>query len=148
MATKGQSLRPSQYITTFGPSSILETPDGPVVIAAPSHSLLFENTHPDAYEIRDLRLSQTLLNNKKIFRIPSNAELGVPENRVVYNTYYFPKWSLCPTHGILYKYQPQSLRGCPECPAAIKWGEAWAKSRQEAVRFVLACSHGHLDEVP
>ncbi|MEO1374413.1 MAG: hypothetical protein AAFW70_08875 [Cyanobacteria bacterium J06635_10] len=73
MVVKGQSLRPSQYITTFGPSSILETPDGPVVIAAPSHSKLFENNHPEEYEIQDLRLSQTLLNNKKIFRIPSNA---------------------------------------------------------------------------
>jgi hypothetical protein len=148
MAAKGQSLRPSQYITTFGPSSVLETPDGPVVIAAPSHSGLFENVHPDAYEIRDLRLSQTLLSNKKIFRIPSNAELGVKENRLVYNAYYFPKWSLCPTHGILYRYQPQSLTGCPRCQAASKWGEAWAKSREEAVRFVLACSHGHLDEIP
>ena len=148
MAAKGQSLRPSQYITTFGPSSVLETPDGPVVIAAPSHSGLFENVHPDAYEIRDLRLSQTLLSNKKIFRIPSNAELGLKENRLVYNAYYFPKWSLCPTHGILYRYQPQSLTGCPRCQAASKWGEAWAKSREEAVRFVLACSHGHLDEIP
>ncbi|NEO33663.1 MAG: DUF1998 domain-containing protein [Symploca sp. SIO3C6] len=148
MAAKGQSLRPSQYITTFGSSSVLETPDGPVVIAAPSHSGLFENTHPDAYEIRDLRLSQTLLNDKKIFRIPSNAELGVPENRLVHNAYYFPRWSLCPTHGILYKYQPQSLTGCPRCQAASQWVEAWAKSREEAVRFVLACSHGHLNEVP
>lgn len=149
MATKGQSLRPSQYITTFGPGSILETPDGPVVIAAPSHSGLFENKHPDAYEIRDLRLSQTLLNKKRIFRIPSNAELGFKENRCVYHAYYFPRWSLCPTHSILYKYptQSQSLTSCPSCPTANKWGEAWAKSREEAVRFVLACSHGHLDEV-
>ncbi|HEY9695636.1 MAG TPA: DUF1998 domain-containing protein [Oculatellaceae cyanobacterium] len=151
MGAKGQSLRPSQYITTFGSGSILETPDGPVVIAAPSHSGLFENIHPDTYEIRDLRLSQTLLNNKRIFRIPSNADLGVPENRLVYNAYYFPRWSLCPNHGILYRYQPQSLIGCPRCPQktlANKWGEVWAKSREEAVRFVLACSHGHLDEVP
>lgn len=151
MAAKGQSLRPSQYITTFGPSSILETPDGPVVIAAPSHSGLFDNIHPDAYEIRDLRLSQTLLNNKKIFRIPSNAELGCKENRVVHNAYNFPRWSLCPTHGILYRYEPQSLIGCPNCHQqrpSNNWGEVWAKSREEAVRFVLACSHGHLDEVP
>lgn len=145
---KGQSLRPSQYITTFGPGSILETPDGPVVIAAPSHSKLFENTHPDTYEIRDLRLSQTLLSHKKIFRIPSNAELGVKENRLVYNAFYFPKWSLCPTHGILYEYKPESLTGCTQCQAASKWGDAWAKSRAEAVRFVLACAHGHLNEVP
>ncbi|MEH2183038.1 DUF1998 domain-containing protein [Nostoc sp.] len=147
MAANGQSLRPSQYITTFGPSSVLETPDGPVVIAAPSHSTLFENIHPEAYEIQDLRLSQTLLNNKKIFRIPSNAELGVKENRLVYHAYYFPRWSLCPTHGILYRYKPQSLIGCPRCKTASKWGKVWAKSREEAVRFVLACSHGHLDEV-
>lgn len=150
MPSKGQSLRPSQYITTFGPGSILETPDGPIAIASPSHSRLFDNIHPDIYEIRDLRLSQTLLNNKKIFRLPSNAELGCKESLVVYNAYYFPRWSLCPTHGILYRYQsqPQSLSDCPQCPAKRTWGDAWAKSREEAVRFVLACSHGHVDEVP
>jgi len=138
MAAKGQSIRPSQYITTFGPGSILETPDGPVVIADPSHSGLFENTEPDAYEIRDLRLSQTLLNDKKIFRIPSNAELGVPENQLVYNAYYFPRWSLCPTHGILYRYQPESLKGCPQCSPARKWGENLAKRRCVLFWLVLA----------
>lgn len=148
MASKGQSLRPSQYITTFGPGSILETPDGPVAIASPSHSRLFDNSHPDIYEIRDLRLSQTLLNNKKIFRLPSNAELGFKENLVVYNAYNFPRWSLCPNHGILYRYESQSLIDCPHCPKKRTWVDAWAKSREEAVRFVLACSHGHVDEVP
>jgi hypothetical protein len=149
MAAKGQSLRPSQFITTFGPGSILETPDGPVVIAAPGYSGLFDNNvYPDTYEIRDLRLSQALLGNKRIFRIPSNAELGVNENRAVYNTYHFPRWSLCASHGVLYNYQPQALIGCPRCPRVSQWGDVWAKSRQEAVRFVLACPAGHLDEVP
>lgn len=150
MGIKGQSLRASQYITTFGPGSILETPDGPVVIAAPSHSQLFKHRHPDEYEITDLRLSQTLLSDSKIFRIPSNAELGVNENKIVYHAYHFPRWSLCSAHGVLYRYQPPNTIGCPQChqetPGA-KWGAVWAKSRQEAVRFVLACADGHLDEV-
>ena len=120
----------------------------PVAIASPSHSRLFDNSHPELYEIRDSGLSQTLLNNKKIFRLPSNAELGFKENLVVYNAYNFPRWSLCPNHGILYRYESQSLIDCPHCPKKRTWVEAWAKSREEAVRFVLACSHGHVDEVP
>jgi hypothetical protein len=149
MASKGQSLRPSQYITTFGPGSILETPDGPVVIAAPSQSKLFDNERrPEDYEITDLRLSQTLLNGNKIFYIPSNADLGKPESVTVYNTYHFPTWSLCTKHGILYKQTVGEAVGCPECGHLQNSYKAWDKSREEAVRFVLACSHGHLNEVP
>ncbi|MBG1269293.1 DUF1998 domain-containing protein [Nostoc sp. WHI] len=149
MASKGQSLRPSQYITTFGPGSILETPDGPVVIAAPSQSKLFDNgRRPEDYEITDLRLSQTLLNGNKIFYIPSNADLGKPESISVYQTYHFPTWSLCTKHGILYQHRREEKVGCPSCGQLQNSYKAWDKSREEAVRFVLACSHGHLNEVP
>lgn len=149
MSAKGQSLRPSQYITTFGPGSILETPDGPVVIAAPSKSTLLSDEHrPDDYEIPDSRLSQTLLNNNKIFCIPSNAELGKPENTRVYHTYHFPAWSLCTKHGVLYRYKVGEKIGCPICGELQNSYKAWDKYREETVRFVLACSHGHLDEVP
>ncbi len=150
MAAKGQSLRPSQYITTFGPGSILETPDGPVVIASPGQSMLFnDNCRPDDYEIRDVRLSQTLLNGNKIFCIPSNADLGQPENRVVYRTFHFPVWSLCTRHGILYPFPRYGPRiGCPTCGQWENPGKAWERAREEAVRFVVACSQGHLSEVP
>jgi len=101
MASSGQSLRPSQFITTFGPGSILETPDGPGVITAPNFSGLFsEDLRPDDYEIRDVRLSETLLNGNKIFSIPSNADRGIPESRALYQLAHFPKWSLCTRHGV------------------------------------------------
>lgn len=149
MATKGQSLRPSQYITTFGPGAILETPDGPVAITSPEGSKLFEDgRRPDDYEITDIRLSKTLLRGNKIFRIPSNADLGKPESASIYHTQHFPRWSLCPSHGILYQHQYGRTSGCPRCgPLADKY-KAWEKSREEAVRFVLACSHGHMSDVP
>jgi len=147
---KGQSLRPSQYITTFGPGSILETPDGPVVIASPTQSTLFsDDRRPDNFEIRDVRLSQTLLNGNKIFCIPSNADLGQPENTVVYRTFHFPTWSLCTRHGILYQFPRYGPRtGCPTCGQWESPGKAWERAREEAVRFVVACPHGHLSEVP
>jgi len=50
--------------------------------------------------------------------------------------------------GVLYYfpvYGPQ--KGCPRC-ASMDAGEIWRKAREEAVRFVVACPHGHLDEVP
>ncbi len=147
---KGQSLRPSQYITTFGPGSILETPDGPVVIASPGQSTLFnDDRRPDNFEIRDVRLSQTLLNGNKIFCIPSNADLGQPENTVIYRTFHFPTWSLCTRHGILYQLSRYGSRiGCPTCGQWESPGKAWERAREEAVRFVVACPHGHLSEVP
>jgi Domain of unknown function (DUF1998) len=147
---KGQSLRPSQYITTFGPGSILETPDGPVVIASPGQAGLFnDECRPDDFEIRDVRLSETLLGGNKIFGIPSNAELGRPESSVIYHTFHFPKWSLCTQHGILYQLDRYGLEeGCPRCGKQGNPGKAWERAREEAVRFVVACPHGHLGEVP
>jgi len=148
MASSGQSLRPSQFITTFGPGSILETPDGPGVITDPKFSDLFnEDLHPDDYEIRDVRLSETLLQGNKIFSVPSNADLGLPENKAIYKLAYFPKWSLCTRHGTLYYPTYEPPKGCPKCPP-MDSGKTWRKAREEAVRFVTACSHGHLDEVP
>jgi hypothetical protein len=56
-------------------------------------------------------------------------------------------WSLCTNHGILYRHRVTEKIGCPNCGELQNSYKAWDKSREEAVRFVLACSHGHLDEV-
>ena len=66
----GQSLRRSQFITTYGPGAILEGPDGPRVIPTLGLSGLFDRHRPTEFEITDLRLSQALLNNARILRLP------------------------------------------------------------------------------
>lgn len=148
-----QSIRPSQFIFTYGPGSILETLNGPVLIPLPEHGLFGGSfkIDPNDYEIVDERMTKYLMSlpNKpqnitdcKIFRLPRTAEVG-GSNSVIYNTREFPTWKLCtnrkmPGHSgldILYKDHI-----CPVCQD--RYG-----GRKYTIRFVMACSRGHLDDV-
>ncbi|HEY7420299.1 MAG TPA: hypothetical protein VH593_34290, partial [Ktedonobacteraceae bacterium] len=98
-----QSLRRSQFITTFGPGAILEGPQGPRIIPVLNDSGLFYQRSPDAFEITDSRLSRALLDGAGILRLPSNAELGIVDYNFIYTTFPFPDWALCMKHKILYR---------------------------------------------
>ena len=143
-----QSLRRSQFITTYGPGAILEGPNGPRVIPTLAGSGLFDQHRPAEFEITDQRLSQALLDGAGILRLPSNAELGQADSEPVYETFPFPAWALCTTHGLLYrKTNREDSRACPRCgPLANKY-EAYRQVRRQAIRFVRACERGHLDDV-
>lgn len=138
-----QQLRPSQYITTYGPGSILEGQQGPRIIPRPEVGLFRQQAslQPEDFEISDQRMSRGLLGGARIFRLPSNAELGLSETRYVYRTRPFPSWSLClalghgGSYGILYHVDQ-----CPVCRSR-------GRRRQESIRFVRACPEGHLDDV-
>src|ERR1043166_1186665 len=140
-----QPVRLSQFVITYCPCAILEGPRGHLVI--PSADIgLFAGQNPPArpasLEISDQRMSIGLLNGARIFRIPSNAELGQDENRALYWTKPFPSWSLCINtrqHGGRFAILYQT----PACPVC---GDA-ARRRQQAIRFVMACANGHLDDV-
>lgn len=143
-----QSLRRSQFIITYGPGAILEGPHGPRVIPTLGRSGVFERNRPASFEITDRRLSEAALNGALILRLPSNAELGLPDSWSLYNTDPFPSWALCINHGILYrKSQFDSPQACPRCPAFRDQYEAWRQVRRQAIRFVRACPAGHLDDV-
>jgi hypothetical protein len=142
-----QSLRRSQYITTYGPGAILEGPDGPRVIPSLDLSQIFENRRLRDFEITDRRLSESLLTGAGILRLPSNAELGLPEMKWIYNTFPFPSWALCISHSLLYKKTASDSRACPTCAPLSDKYEAWRTVRKHAIRFVRACPSGHLDDV-
>jgi hypothetical protein len=157
-----QGLRPSQFITTYGPGAIIETTDGPAVIPCIRDSGLFQGVGGRGrvpltrFEIVEPRLTPQLLgsllpgpvtNGILVFRVPSNAELGLAEKDVGYRTFAFPVWAHCDRHQIIYKLTQGSATGCPQC-GSLPSMELTSKARQEAVRFVLACRNGHLDEVP
>jgi len=142
-----QSLRRSQFITTYGPGAILEGPDGPRMILTLDRSGLFGQQSPADFEITDLRLSQALLNGAGILRLPSNAELGKPDSQWIYNTDPFPSWALCVRHGLLYRKTQGDNRACPHCDPLPNHYEAWRQVRRQAIRFVRACAAGHLDDV-
>lgn len=139
-----QNVRISQFTITYGPGAILEGSRGPRVIPQPDIGLFGHGSGlgPADYVISDQRMSQGLLRGAQIFRLPSNAELGLPDTQYIYHTYPFPGWSLClnsRAHGsnssILYLG-----RGCPVCNIS-------GTRSQEAIRFVRACPGGHMDDV-
>lgn len=139
-----QEIRPSQFVITYGPGTILETRSGPVVISSMDDMFRLINRDPQDFEIVDARLSRAELNGARIARLPTNDELQIPVDEEIHPTGAFPYWSLCTQHNpqILYS----AGRGCPLCPAMNQWARR-EKAGREAIRFVMACEAGHLDEV-
>jgi hypothetical protein len=151
-----QRLRPSQFITTYGPGSILETTNGPVVICDFNKSgLIRKINNLDELRIIDDRMPCLLLDKEdnysiNIFKVPSNIDIGYQEDRYIYNTNIFPAWSLCSEHSILYMYDFKSRTGCPECEKIHQERDDFkkkAKARKEAIRFIMACPNGHISDV-
>ncbi|MEY9214575.1 DUF1998 domain-containing protein [Thermobifida halotolerans] len=146
MAKSYQEIRPSQFVTTFGPGSIVETPSGPVVLKSLGDLFTAIGRSPREFEILDERLSRGALDSARIVRMPTNAELGLPADSAIYPTDGFPAWALCTQHqGHQVLYRMGS--GCPECPRMAN-SLRRQKAGREAIRFVTACEAGHLDEVP
>src|SRR5438270_1965186 len=136
-----QQIRLSQYVITYGPGAILEGQYGPRIIPEPNVGLFTASLVPSRFEVSDPRMTQGLLGGARIFRLPSNAELGCEENRYIYRTKPFPNWSLClgTGHGGKFSILYHGTQ-CPVC------GQAGA-NRREAIRFVRACPSGHLDDI-
>jgi hypothetical protein len=147
----GLALRRSQFITTYGPGAILEGRSGPRIIPALENSGVFTPERPiHDFEITDSRLSSALLGGASIVRLPSNAELNLPETRSIYNTFSFPAWALCTRHHVLYlkrRGEGNPNRACPRCDPLKDENAAWQRVHQQAIRFIMACPQGHLDDV-
>lgn len=140
---KGQAIRPSQFVLTYGVGTIIDTKDGPrMILDIKKWGQMF--TYPNAskplsvFEINDDNLNALL--RGKIFSIPTNADLEKPEDQILYRTGLFPRWAKCEQHKILYPLTPTGLTRCPNCR-----GDKYAQT--EAIRFVRACQDGHLDDV-
>jgi len=143
--SRGQALRPSQFVLTYGVGSILETPNGPRIIldykdwgkifGRPDTSVQLSSR----FEIKDANVS-ALLGGGRIFRLPTNADMQIPEDHVLFRTGRFPRWGLCQDHTILYEFTPRGTTRCPRCDTS-------KVAQHEAIRFVRACPRGHLDDV-
>jgi hypothetical protein len=139
-----QPIRGSQFITTYGPGSILETRSGPVIALSADRVFTENGLVLQDFEIRDSRLSRDpSINGAGIVRIPSNAEVIRAQQVPLYATDALPYWSLCVIHRVLY----WARNGCPECPPPGSSLAARERAGREAIRFVLACTAGHLDDV-
>lgn len=147
MARRSQGIRPSQFITTYGPGALLEGVGGPRIICSLERSDVFKDTSIRYFEIFEPTLKQILGGESRIFRLPTNADLQKPEQEAIYRTDTFPKWSLCVRHGRLYRHQMPAKKTCPECSAHRDEWLAHETARMEAVSLVLACPDGHLQDV-
>ncbi|KAA0549793.1 DUF1998 domain-containing protein [Bacillus sp. BGMRC 2118] len=139
-------VRPSQYITTFGPGSIVDLPDFSVIMGGINK---WEEITTLKYssEIDEERLRRKLRINK-IRSIPITSDTkGIG----TIPAYRFPEYHVCPNcrrigsggnvfteeDGILY-CQNHHKEGKAPCP----------KIKTHPVRFLTACKNGHIDDFP
>jgi len=104
----------------------------------------------DDFEISDRRITEGLFGGSaRIFRIPSNAELNLPEDTPLYRTKPFPEWRLCLNTNSHLGGGYVLFRGnaCPECRRLQSTSRSAQSVYQEPIRFIIACSKGHMDDV-
>lgn len=138
-----QGIRPSQYITTFGPGALVETPMGPHILLSTEDVLRRihqQNINMEELAIRDQRLQRGLLEGDRIFKLPDSQGW----ERFRYPTKKFPTWNLCvqhPNFNVIHRAED----GCAECTVGVARNKS--KKNRHAIRFLVACPNGHLDDV-
>ena len=145
MTGKVQHLTRSQFILIYGPGAIIESEGGPRLIPSINKGVstrYLNSSNIRDFEIVDSRLRVVLKNLKGkdagVFALPTNAGLNIPSYKAIYSTYYFPRWRIC--YGRKANHDP-ILYGTTGCPICNKDYDS------SAVRFVMACINGHMDEV-
>jgi hypothetical protein len=144
MSRKVGELRPSQFITTFGPGSIVDLPDYSVIMAGidkwDSLDVSKAETIEEPRVMKKLRIKQI-----KSIPINNNDDFGTLP------AYHFPEYHVCPNcrklgkrdgrdffeeDGVLYCKNPDNENG--PCP----------KVKTHPVRFITACKNGHINDFP
>ncbi len=145
--TTGLAVRPSQFVLTYGVGSILETPGGPRIIPSFDRWGRMLTDNLKTYVIQEDNAS-AILNGANIFRIPTNVDIGLTDSDILFETIKFPSWALCLKHKKLYELDSHDMTRCRECIASSRPRPGRILSfRHEAIRFVRACSNGHLDDI-
>jgi hypothetical protein len=132
-------------VLTYGVGSIVESANGPrIILEFEKWGRVFgpgKNPSVEKFEISDLSASQLL--KGRIFRIPTNLELEIPQNKIAFKTGTFPRWALCERHDILFQIGRHDITRCTGCI-----NEGYRESaRKQAIRFVRVCTSGHLDDI-
>ena len=139
-----QGIRPSQFILAYGPGSILESKNGPVIIPTPDMGIFLEtsNLDPSDYKLDNERISKGILKGASVFKLPTNAKLGLKSDEFIYRTKPFPNWKLClnrnahPDNSDILYLEDQ----CPVCRDP-------SGGRIDTIRFVAVCKNGHLNDI-
>jgi hypothetical protein len=153
---KDLPLRRGQLVTTFGPGSLVVSPEGETAIIGAldkwyydKHGNRLNSLHE--YEVQEPRL-KSLLKVNKLFLPPdfrsgsqyrgegnaiqqTNTDVYIPLLR-------FPTWHYCPKCKTLYQLPLSSRTSwyhCRECNKLTKMIQ---------VPFVIVCEHGHISDFP
>jgi hypothetical protein len=140
MAKAIGEVRPSQLISTFGPGAILDLPTLSVTVAGLEH-----------WDVSDIDLvdEPRLLKVLNINRIYSPPVKDRPRQNPTIPAMVFPRYLLCPLCRRLEPcdhFQYDESEGEYVC----KDGNCTGKGKAVAIpaRFLVACSHGHMDDFP
>ncbi|OXS74233.1 DUF1998 domain-containing protein [Domibacillus enclensis] len=145
MSKKIGEIRPSQYISTFGPGAVIELPDFSVIMAG-----LDEWETRYCKNITDPRLVRKL-GLEKILSLPSSGENTGFYNQIpTVPSFRFPLFHVCPNCRKLAPYSQFSVEkdGIYCFNNKLKGKEPCDKVKAFPVRFVSACENGHLNEFP
>lgn len=164
----GRQLRPSQFVTTYGPGSLLRIGQLQMVMPSLQHMIqdLGKNEQYceadesgrrglDKFQISDRKLEKTILGvlekngvqgigTIKVFKLPSNADLSQADGTKLYTMEAFPRWAICKRHNVLKKMEFDRKWALP-CSACRD--ENLTFDEGIGVRFIQACPKGHMDDL-
>ncbi|KKD60777.1 hypothetical protein RN22_09320 [Grimontia sp. AD028] len=141
MADSKHAYRSSQLITPFGPGAIIELGDESLVLADPSH-------WPKRLE--EIKLDR-LAREAGVWALKKPPVIkdkrDEPSGHNALMTVRFPKWMFCPRCKKMEQWKPdtgkKNAEGIPVCT-----NHACKQKVLAPMRFVAACQHGHLQDVP
>lgn len=145
MNKKIGEIRPSQFISTFGPGSVVELPDFSVIIAG-----LDEWETQLCTTIPEPRLTRKL-GLQKILSLPfPKSESSFSDHLPTVPAFRFPIFYVCPNCRRLAPYKQFSVEndGVYCFNNRLKNHEPCLRVKTFPVRFVTACENGHLSDVP
>jgi len=153
---KDLPLRRSQLVTTFGPGSLVVSPEGETAIIGSLDKWFYNQdmrrvSSYDEYEVQEPRL-KSLLKVKRLLLPPdfrpgykfrkegsavaqTNTDLYIPLLR-------FPTWHFCPKCKTLHQAPMSSRTNWLECR------ECNDRKKMTQVPFVIVCSQGHISDFP
>ncbi|WP_404460846.1 DrmB family protein [Sutcliffiella horikoshii] len=144
MSKKIGELRPSQFITTFGPGSIVDLPDYSVIIGG-----------IDKWDSFDVSKSKTIEENrlKKKLGIQQIKAIPINESKEfgTIPAYRFPEYHVCPRCRKIGKYSGREFveeDGVLYCKNPDIEGEPCNKIKTHPVRFIVTCKKGHINDFP
>lgn len=156
-----REIRPSQFVTSYGPGSLVRIGNMHRII--PSIGKMMADLRKidgfrgiEHFQIIDKKLESTIkgvmknsghpVKEPKIFRIPTNDDFSVTGSRILYETEMFPKWAICKRHSILRKIDlVRNKKPVLSCSRCIKEGRD--PDVGVGVRFIQACHKGHMDDI-